>query len=117
MTKFKHQDNQEHVPVEHVIQNMQERYLSMLDNGQYNGRYADEIATLEEFITDTIDDGSDEQERLEQEASNQVLINFSRSTADTGSGERGGGSRPVVGTVPPAPGLVTRGYLNTGLSV
>ena len=109
MTKFKHQDNQERVPVEQVKQNMQDRYLFMLDNGQYNGRYADEIATLEEFVTDTIDDGSDEQERLEQEASNRVLMDW--ATADTESGERSGGSRSVVGAVPPAPGLVTRGYL------
>ena len=110
MTKPKHQDNQERIPVEHVRQTMQDRYLSMLHNGQYNGRYADEFAALEELVTDTIDDGSDEQERLEQEASNRVLMDW--ATADTESGERSGGSRPVVGAVPPdAPDLVTRGYL------
>jgi hypothetical protein len=78
MTKSSRQDNQ---PVTHesLMQDMQDRFAYMLYNDQYNGKHSTEFGVLEELLCDVIDDGSSEQERLEQEASNTALINYARA--------------------------------------
>ena len=104
-------DNQKqpHISSEEIEQRMQDRYAYMLYNEQYYERHADEHETLEEFVCDVIDDGSDEHERLEQAASNRVLIDW--ATADTDSADAPGDSRGVGGSVPSGRGLVTPPYL------
>ena len=127
MTKRNDNQTQQPISCADIEQHMQDRYAYMLHNEQYHGRHTDEHNTLEEFLGDVVDDGSDEHERLEQAASNRVLVDW--ATADAESANAPGGSRGVGVTVPSAPGLVTRGYLcnssqdfafpgsNTGLSM
>jgi len=126
-------NNQRNVTYDSLKEGMQEQFAYMLANDQYNGRYSERFACLEELVCDVVEECT-EQERSEQERSNHVLKDFSRTLSDTESGAPGGGSRPVVGAVPMiplnptsevadklpilttglapiAPDLVTRGYL------
>lgn len=104
-------DNQKQdtVSLDAILGNMQDRHAYLVWKDSYRDNA--EVAVLVELLGDVIDDGSDEQERLGQEASNKVLIDFSRTIADTDVGGRGGGSRPSGGAVPTTPGIVTRRHL------
>ena len=122
MTENKEQQN---ISYEELMDDMQSRFGRMLENYEYNGyEYATKFDALEDLVCDLVDDGSDEQERLAQEASDKVLRDFSRMLPDTEVGGQSGGSRLSSGAVPDisvdnlpiltsplAPGIVTRGYL------
>lgn len=93
--------------------NLQERYASMLENDQYNGKYAREFNFIEATLADN--DGDDgecqtaEDRQARQFTATCLQHALERSVSDTEFGERGGGSRPVVGTVPIAPNQLTGG--------
>ena len=96
MTENKEQQN---VSYEELMAGMESRFGRMLENYEYNGRYAAEFDVLEDLVCNLVDDGSDEQEQLAQVASDKVLRDFSRALPDTEVGGQSGGSRLSSGTV------------------
>ena len=118
--------NQQNVSYEALKDGMERRYQEGLVNHRYNGWHADEFATLEYLVADSIDEEGDEHDRATQEASDKVLRAFVKRDAESGGGCDGsrtdGGAVPLVktgnlgdlektGTVSSAPGIVTLGYL------
>ena len=126
---------QQNISYKELVGDMEDRFAYMLHNDMYNGTHAAEFVVLEEMLCD-IEYAADEDTWQEQEASNKVLVDFSKTLPSGESDRENGEGRmrraaaplpvpttsyspsdcsdklPILTSIPPdvAPGLVNRGY-------
>jgi hypothetical protein len=95
-----------------LLQDIGTQYAHRLDNEQYNGKYLKGVQFLESILAD--DDDRESQSREDKQARQTTaacILSLVANQPDTDVGERSGGSRPVVGAVPPdAPRQLTGGF-------
>ena len=94
---------QKNISYDDLMGGMLDRFAYMLHYEKYNGKYAAEFTVLEELLADSMTCDSDDHTRQEQEASNQVLVAFSKTLPSGESGGRDAGASAAtshIATVP-----------------